>query len=85
MTTTIVLQSQLLVAFRRSESLLRKLYPFDQSLKLHGQQILTLAILLVLHVSVNSLACYSKRFVVLKEAELGVLEPLENTCSLEYH
>jgi hypothetical protein len=75
----------MLVAFRQSGSLLRRLYPFDQSLKFHGKQILTLAILLALLVSVELLACYSKRFVVLKEAELGVLEPLENTCSLEYH
>jgi hypothetical protein len=29
--------------------------------------------------------CYSKRVPVLSEAELGVLEHADNTCSLEYY
>lgn len=80
-----VLQSQMLVVFRQSKSLLRRLYSFDQSLKVHLKQIITLTIVPVLHVDMESLACYSERFNMLSEAEIGVLDPPGNTCSLDYH
>jgi hypothetical protein len=79
-----ILQSQLLV-FRQSKRLLRIVNPFDHSLKVYGQQILTLTILPVLHVDLKLSVCYSKRFLVLSETALGVLEHPDSTCILEYH
>jgi hypothetical protein len=56
MTATMVLQFQQPVAFRQSESLLQRVYSFDHSLNGYGNQILTLAILPILHVDLE-LSC----------------------------